>query len=146
MQSFFQDKFLYDLHANRMLISKLEAQEDNLNDYLLRSMSHILNVHYLWNCRLLAQKVESEVWDILPLSYFHKFNESNYLNTISYIDSIHEENKIEYHDSEAVLMEKSDRDILYHLLNHASYHRGQIVLAMKQNNLQTPSFNFISMR
>ena len=41
---------------------------------------------------------------------------------------------------------KSIIDILYHILNHSNYHRAQIIMDLKQNNLAYPSLNFITFK
>ena len=43
-------------------------------------------------------------------------------------------------------LEKKDLDILFHVLNHSVYHRAQIVLDLKQQDLKYPSFQFITFR
>lgn len=109
-------------------------------------MSHIINVHHIWHSRLMTTKAESELWDELPISYFEKLNEANYRGTINFLEQNELNQKIHYHSSEGVKLEKETIDILYHILNHSTYHRAQIVMDLKQNNLKHPSFNFISYR
>ncbi|MBI1838532.1 MAG: hypothetical protein HYR91_14810 [Flavobacteriia bacterium] len=143
MKEFFINKFEYDYYSNKMWCENMLQQEDLLNEYVLNSMSHILNVHHIWNSRLIQKKAESEVWDKLPLSYFEKLHLNNYQTTIDYLEHHELTEKVNYHDSEGVLLKKNNCDILYHILNHSNYHREQISLAMRQLGLLVSSSNFI---
>lgn len=146
MKDFFLDKFEYDFFATKNWISSIEAQENQVSSFVLRSISHIINAHHIWNRRLLQQKSESELWDVLPVSYLLKLHQENYRETVNFLEKFELEEKIKYHSSEGVQLVKSSIDILYHVLNHSNYHRAQIVMDLKQNNLKAPIFNFISYR
>ena len=144
MKDFFLDKFEYDFFATKNWIKVIKSQEDSVSEFVIRSMSHILNVHHIWNRRLLNKQIESELWDVFPIHFLQKLEEENYRETIEYLEKLELTEKIEYHSSEGVVFEKSTIDVLYHILNHSNYHRAQIALDLKQNNLKTPDFNFIS--
>lgn len=149
-QSFFKEKFEYDLHSNLGWLKFLEQNEANLNaanlNDLTKWMSHIINVHHIWNARLSQVNSESEAWDLLPLHYFERFLLENYNQTIQFLEQHTLEEKINYHDSEGVQIEKETMDILYHLLNHSNYHRAQMALKSKEWGFQIPSTNFIIYR
>jgi uncharacterized damage-inducible protein DinB len=149
-QAFFKEKFEYDLHSNLGWLKFLEENEDDLSDDNLKElskwMSHIINVHHIWNARLTQKISESEVWDLLPLSYFERFLFENYNETIQILEQQELDKKIEYHDSEGVPMEKETMDILYHLLNHSNYHRAQMAVKSKDWGFKIPSTNFIIFR
>jgi len=144
MKDFFLDKFEYDFFASKNWIESLESQEECISEFAIRSMSHNLNVHHIWNRRLLNKQIESELWDVFPIHFLQKLLEENYRETVEYLEKFELTEKIKYHSSEGVIFEKSTIDVLYHILNHSNYHRAQIALDLKQNNLKTPNFNFIS--
>lgn len=146
MKEFFLDKFEYDFFATKNWIKIIEDQEEFISPFVDTSISHIINVHHIWNSRLKGLKPESESWDKLPIEYLLKLHEQNYSETIDFIEKFELENKINYHSSEGVEYSKPIIDILYHILNHSNYHRAQIVMDLKQNNLTAPSFNFITYR
>jgi uncharacterized damage-inducible protein DinB len=146
MKEFFLDKFEYDFFATKNWIHSIEEHEDFISAFVVRSISHIINVHHSWNCRLIGNLPESESWDKLPVRYLLKLHEQNYSETIDFIEKYELDNKINYHSSEGVEYTKSIVDILYHILNHSNYHRAQIVMDLKQHNLSAPAFNFITYR
>lgn len=146
MKSFFLEKFEYDFYASKNLIEHIEQQESFVSSFVFKSFSHIINVHHIWLSRLKGSKAESHFWDELPLFYFQKLLEANHTETIDFIERIELENKINYHSSEGVEFTKSINDVLYHVLNHSNYHRAQIIMDLKNNNLTVPSFNFITFK
>ena len=144
MKDFFLDKFEYDLQTNRVWINKVLSQEDSINEFIIKSLSHILNVHHIWNCRLIGSDPESELWDKLPLDYAEKFAIENRNVTLNYLETWDAETKIEYHDSEGTKMSKDTIDVLYHILNHSNYHRAQIARELRVLGLKVPNYNFIA--
>ena len=144
IKEFFLDKFEYDFLSNKKWIEHLLEDEDELNDYIKRSMSHIINVHHIWMTRVLSQLAESHTWDILPVDYWLKLSQENYRKTITYLEQIELTEKVNYHTEEGVQLSKGVVDILYHILNHSTYHRAQISKELKTLGLTAPSFNFIT--
>lgn len=144
IKEFFKDKFEYDFLSNKKWIEHLVAHEDNLSPYILKSMSHIINVHHIWIYRVQQKKQESFTWDVLPIDFWHKLTQENYLQTVEFLENIDLTEKVNYHDEEGVEMERETVDILYHILQHNTYHRGQIAHELRSLNLPVPVFNFIS--
>lgn len=146
IKEFFADKFEYDLQSNLAWIKVMEEHEDELNDFIQKSLSHILNVHHIWNSRLLEQIPESASWDKLPLLYADKFALENYRTSISFLEQTDLDEKINYHDEEGVPLSRQAIDVLYHILNHSNYHRAQISRELRDLGITPPSFNFIAYR
>ena len=146
IKEFFLDKFEYDYFATRNWIKVIVDQEDQVSPFVLKSISHILNVHHIWNSRLNGQESESELWDVFVVDHLYQLHDANYRETINFLEQNELDQKVHYHSSEGIKLEKNTIDILYHILNHSNYHRAQIVMDLKQNNLAHPSFNFITFR
>jgi uncharacterized damage-inducible protein DinB len=144
MKEFFIDKFEYDFRSNQKWIDVLMKHEDELSDYVLKSMSHIINVHHIWISRILEKKAESHTWDILPIDYWDQLMHDNLRQTIEYLEHVDSSEKVDYHSEEGVKFSKSSIDILYHILNHSNYHRAQIAVELRKLGITPPSFNFIA--
>lgn len=144
MKDFFIDKFEYDFRSNQKWVDVLMKHEDELSDFVLKSMSHIINVHHIWISRILEKKAESHTWDILPINYWDQLMHDNLRQTIEYLEHIESSEKIDYHSEEGVKLSKSSVDILYHILNHSNYHRAQIAMELRKLGITPPSFNFIT--
>lgn len=135
MKEFFKEKLEIDKELNLKLASYIEKNEDKVNEFILNQMSHILNMHHIWNCNLQNIESESFSWDKLPLQYYNKLILDNFLTTDNFIEEHELEQKIHFHDSEGVQFEKKVIDILYHILQHSNHHRAQINMAFKQQNI-----------
>lgn len=146
MRAFFADKFERDHHLNLSLITFFEKHEDGIPEFVLRSFSHILNIHYLWNCRLRQLPPDSGEWDMLPLSYFGRFENQNYQETINIVEHVDWDELIRYHSSEGIPLNGVTTDILFHLLQHSNYHRAQIIRELKQTGLNPPQTDLILFR
>lgn len=146
LRSFFLDKFEFDFQVNRTWIEHLLQQEDHLNDFIRKQISHLINVHHIWLARVSGTTVESSSWDDLPSHYWIRLNEDNYRKTEEYLLHFDYGEKINYHDEEGVPMEKVAIDILYHVLQHSQYHRAQIARELRYLELPVPSLHFISYR
>lgn len=146
MKEFFLDKFEFDHYSNKNWIAKLEEQEDLLPEFSLQSMAHIINTHHTWIRRLLNKPVESDLWDPLPLRFFERLDQTNFTETIDFLEKYELTEKVNYTSSEGVKLSKQVSDVLYHVLNHSNYHRAQIVMTLKQHQLEYPTFNFIAYR
>lgn len=145
-QQFFAEKFEFDLYANLAWNKIFVEHEEALSPYLIRSMSHIINVHHIWNARLIQTVAESSDWDILPVDFMERLHQENYRQTINFLEHYSLEEKVNYHDSEGVPMEKQTLDILYHILTHSTYHRAQIAKAARELELPVANAHFILMR
>ncbi len=146
MKSFFLDKFEYDYFSNLKWIETLTEYEDALNPFILKSFSHLVNVHHRWISRMIDQPSESDSWDLLPIDYWTALCQDNYRKTIDYLEHLELNEKVNYHSEEGVKMTKDAIDILYHILNHSNYHRAQISREMRILGITPPSFNFIAFR
>ncbi len=146
MKDFFLDKFEFDFYTNKLWSNHLLEQEEFITPFILKSASHIINVHHIWNSRLIGTKPESNIWDELPLDFFVKLHQNNFDETRSFLEQCELDEKINYHDSEGVKLSKFVVDVLYHLLNHSNYHRAQIALELRKLSLPVPVSNFITYR
>lgn len=144
MKEFFIDKFEYDFRSNQKWLDVLTKNEDELSDYIRKSMSHIINVHHIWISRILEEKAESHSWDILPVRFWDQLMHDNLRKTIEYLEHIEFTEKVNYHSEEGVQLSRSAIDILYHILNHSNYHRAQIAMELRILGITPPVFNFIA--
>lgn len=144
IKEFFLDKFEYDFQCNRVWSNLCEANEDQLSYFIHWSMSHLINAHHRWISRLENVEPESELNDKLPLHHWVKLAQDNFQRTVEFLENKELNEKILYHDSEGVPIEKEVIDILYHILNHSNYHRAQVSKELRSLDITPPSVNFIA--
>ncbi len=96
------------------------------NDRIHVLMAHIINAHSIWLERI--EKLPNSIGpfkhqtlvELLPL------NDKNTEATVEVLKSKALEERIDYVNSQGQKFENSIHEILIHLLNHFTYHRGQI--------------------
>lgn len=111
----------------------------------LKIMSHIINAYKIWLSRIQSLPQNAEVWhtygkDEINNAYLSCYNEI--LNLISKSD-FNPEKIISYTNSKSEKFDSSVKDILIHLLNHSSYHRGQIKALLSSYSLDFPYIDYI---
>lgn len=143
MLSLFEKWFAYNFEANKSWSKQLALFENDLTDYCIRSMSHIINVEHLWLSRILGKSVESGDWDILPLSHFERFHVDNYVLFEQISLQFSEDRLITYTNSEKMIRNKLLSDLLFHVLSHSNYHRAQIAKEFRLLDLPVIPTNYI---
>ena len=141
MKTFYKDKYEYDLAANIQLIEVIETCS---NEYVLKMMSHILNAQYFWNHRILKKDFEYGVWDIHEATDLKKLAEEFNQTTILIIEQYDLNDYLKYQTINGVTYKNTIDNVLYHVLNHSSYHRGQVITELKAIGGDLPDTNFIS--
>jgi len=142
MKEHFQDLLEYNLHFNQLLIENF--QENNLvwSERSKSLLNHILNAHQIWNSRILNQKI-FEVWQINPDESLLKINSDNFNNTLKILNQIEFTDIISYKNSRGKEFTNTVQEIIFHFLNHSTYHRGQIAMQMKQVGLEPINTDYI---
>ena len=110
----------------------------------LKLFSHILNAHHIWNARITGRTPEFKVWqehDIQVLGDIHYENQRNSFQIISSTEDF--EKRIDYDDTDGRLLTDTIKDILFHIINHSTNHRGQIVMDFKANGLDPLASDYI---
>lgn len=145
MQSalFLQQLFEYNHHCNQLLIKTLIAHTGHAPEKSLKLLSHILNAHHIWNCRI--QQVESprNSWQIHTLETLCGIDLKNYNDSLKITEQLPLDAVIEYTTFKGDVLRNTVVDILFHTINHATYHRGQIATDFRQAGLEPVSTDYI---
>jgi uncharacterized damage-inducible protein DinB len=118
----------------------------NIPEKTLLLFNHILNTHEVWNSRINLQEPCFGAWEIHPASQFKILDHANYLNSLIIINSPDLENVINYSNSKAQFFTNSIRDILFHIINHSTYHRGQIAMELRTGQIDPVVTDYILYR
>lgn len=143
MKSFFLELFDYNFFCNKKFIQECEALKQ-VPEKSQQLFSHILNAHHIWNARLQDKTPSFEVWKIQPLkdwSDLHYENQRNSFEIITNTDNF--EQRVNYENSEGRVFTNTVKDILFHVINHSTHHRGQIAQDMRNHNLEPLSLDYI---
>ena len=140
--------FKYNKEANDRYIQSLQNSV-GINERALELMSHILNAQEVWFDRFdpIPDKKSVMPWDKRELNTLKEDNARLYKRAESFIKNNSSEissNKvISYKTTKGQNFESNLIDILYHIINHASYHRGQISIYLRDKDITPPNSDYI---
>ncbi len=136
--------FEYEKWANARILSALEELEET-DEKSLDIMAHILLVPVVWHSRI-SNIPAPAIWAKKSLTECSELNNANIRTLSPYFESLTESElhrMIQYRNTGGVLFSNTVSDILHHVFNHGTYHRGQIVERIKGKLKQMPVTDMI---
>ncbi|WP_373497100.1 DinB family protein [Aquiflexum sp.] len=143
MKAHFQDLYEYSLQSNLTTIGLLETYGSEVPEKIIRNFSHILNAQHLWNHRIEGSKSSFKVWDIHPISQLREINESLFQQSFTIIEKEDFERQVDYINSQKESYTNSVKEIIFHVVNHSTYHRGQVMIQLRESGLEATSTDYI---
>jgi len=111
--------------------------EQNINEgKVVDLISHIVIAEDTWYKRITNAFYDNKFWNILSIEECIRLVESTNLKFVNYILSLPEDDfqkKISYKNSRGIDYITSIEDIFTHIAFHGMYHRGQIMLLMRNS-------------
>jgi len=135
MIPFFIDKFEYNHKSNQLLISGIEKTPASYKERVQRLIGHTLNAQNIWNHRILGSPPTQLVWDTFGIERLSMLNEENHQQSIEIVRSHDLNDVIDYTSSTGEVFRSTISEILFHIINHSTYHRGQLMTTLKQNSV-----------
>ena len=107
--------------------------------------SHILNSQHIWISRI------REVSPRYERFYVHDKKDFKQLHFENIADMYELANTdlnfaVTYSNSQGDNLENKAADILFHLVNHSTYHRAQVATLFRLNNIQPPITDYIILK
>lgn len=136
------DLFEYTYHFNNEMIKVITENREAVDDKTISLINHTLNAQQIWNARI-SGETTFEVWQINPFDTLEEINHQNFLKSIDIVQNADLEKTIEYQNSRGTKFENTVFDMLFHAINHSTYHRGQINSLLKQNGLEPVLTDYI---
>jgi len=143
MKAHFQDLYEYSLQSNLATIGLLENYDSELPEKIIENFSHILNAQHLWNHRIEGSKSSFKVWDIHPISQFREINKSLFDQSFKILEGEDFKREVIYVNSQGGSYKNSVKEILFHVINHSTYHRGQVMLQLRESVQDAISTDYI---
>src|SRR5690606_22895755 len=143
MKTLYQDLFTYNHYFNHELSDIFIKTHDTINEKPITLFSHILNAHHIWNSRIIEKQSEYDVWKVHSIPELKKINENNFNNTQSILTDFDLDKTILYKNSKGQKFKNKISEILFHIINHSTYHRGQIASSFRQNNIEPLNTDYI---
>ena len=136
------DLFEYTYHFNNEMIKVISENREAVDDKTISLINHTLNAQQIWNARI-SGETTFEVWQINPFDTLEEINHQNFLKSIAIVQNADLEKTIEYQNSRGTKFANTVFDMLFHVINHSTYHRGQINSLLKQNGLEPVLTDYI---
>ena len=144
MKTFLNPLFDYNFYGNKKLIESFDAHGEKVPEKSLSLFSHILNAHHIWNARIQGRPSEFEVWQLHEVKAFGDIHYDNQRNSFGIISNSEDfEKRIDYENTEGRLFTNTIQDMLFHIINHSTNHRGQIAMDFRANGLEPLSLDYI---
>ena len=137
MKAFFEKLYNYNQWANLGLCEHLQQIEEVPDEVMLR-MSHIVAAEEIWFDRIEPLGFEplpvfkTQPWEILEPRL--KQSAKRWLQLIAKSEDF--EARLDYSNLAGKPYSSQLSDVLLHLANHGTYHRGQIATLLRQQGLE----------
>jgi uncharacterized damage-inducible protein DinB len=135
MIHFFKELFEYSHHFNQKLATVFTEQPVLSSGKSIQLFNHLLNAQQVWTSRVLGAAQPFGAWEMHPVGELKEIDRANYTNAVRILDESDLNSAIKYTTSKGETYTNSVRDILFHVINHSTYHRGQIATEFKQNGI-----------
>ena len=131
MKEFFKDIFEYHNYFNQKLIEQIIENEKVLPKRTIPLLCHSINAQQIWNARI-TKKEKLAVHQIHSLDESIRIDNENYQETLRVLDGHKLDEIITYKNSKGKEFNNSIQQILFHVANHFSHHKGQIISDLRQ--------------
>ncbi|WP_293312576.1 DinB family protein [Pedobacter sp. UBA5917] len=111
-----------------------------------RLFSHVLNAQHIWAQRISGMKPLYGVWDVHPKEHFESLSADNFKLIRAVLKESALDKIISYSNSRGDQYENRIDEILFHLFNHSTYHRGQVVTLLKKEGFTPPVTDYIMLK
>jgi uncharacterized damage-inducible protein DinB len=136
MKLFFEELFGYNHAMNQKLIASLDEHRERVPERSVKLVNHILNAQQVWNNRINPGEDSCGVWEIRSFAELRTIDDLNNKRSCFIVKNYDFAREIAYTNSKGQAFKNTVRDILFHIINHSTYHRAQIATGMKQIGLE----------
>lgn len=146
MVEFFEELLDYSHQCNQNLIQIIMNNEHKVTDKALQLINHILNAHQIWNNRIQSESTPFGVWQIHDLQALSDIDQTNYNHSVRILRQYDFNDHIVYVNSRSESFKRTVRNILFHIVNHTTYHRGQIATEFRHTGIEPLVTDYIYFR
>ena len=143
MEKYFKELFEYSHHFNQKLGDSFIDNFDITSEKAIKLFNHIINSQQIWNNRIEPKQTKFGVWEIHSIQDCKSIDKSNFEHSLFILDNIDLNETISYSNTKGQTFSNSIRDILFHIINHSTYHRAQIATEFRQSGLEPLVTDFI---
>lgn len=143
MKEFLKRFFEYNFQINASLDARFKSYDYSLEGDIIRLANHVINAHQIWIERIEGNIRLKNPWEDFPIESFGARNQALYEKSLALLANADLEQVISFQSFSGAAFEKRVSDILVHIVNHATYHRGQIAQLMRKSGLEPVPSDYI---
>ena len=145
MKDFFLKWYQYNAWANRRVMSCLERQMIT-DEKILTVFGHLMAANFIWLNRIQdLTKSKYELWGKYDMSELRKMVEEADELWMRFIQDNESFDRImKYRNYVGDYFENNVQQIMIHLVNHGTYHRGQVAMLLSQKGFEPVNTDFIT--
>ena len=148
MKKYFLDLFEYNNWANDKIILKLQTLDYEFKELSpFNILSHIISAQDTWLERVKGKTSHNiYLWEVFSIQEMEILSMTSYKEWKKFISRMNEksfDDLCTYKNSKGKEHSKSYQDIFQHIVNHSSYHRGQINQILRMNDIEPVITDFI---
>ena len=145
MKEYFLKLYRYNAWANNRVIGCLERQAV-ADEKILTLFSHVLSAQLIWLHRIQSlPPAPVELWKKYDLKQLREMVTEGSQRWLAFIEEAENFNRIlKYHNYTGDYFENNVEHIMMHLVNHGTYHRGQVALLLRQKGYEPVNTDFIT--
>jgi uncharacterized damage-inducible protein DinB len=140
-----QDLINYTFLADRKFIDAFLDAARSMPE-AEKLFSHILNAQHIWAKRILGEKHEYDVFQLHSVGVFETIHLRNSEYLLRILRTQNLEELIIYQNSKGESFVNAASDILFHIVNHSTYHRAQVAAQFRLNDITPPTTDYIMLK
>ena len=145
MKSFFLKLYQYNDWANRRVIDCLARQ--HVSDIkILKIFAHVVCAQQIWFNRINGlPKSPLKLWGDYSLDEIKTISEEASRNWLDFINREESFDRLlKYNNYVGDYYETNVQDLMAHLVNHGTYHRGQIAVLLRESGFEPVNTDFVT--
>src|SRR5690606_41841818 len=96
----------------------------------------------IWNSRILGERT-FQVWQINSWESLEQIDRENQAKSLKIAEEADLDKIVEYSNSTGAMFSSKIKDILFHIVNHSTYHRAQVAVELRQSGIDPISTDYI---
>ena len=125
----------YNVWAHSKVLESFSWIQGEVPEKCLSIFSHALNAQAIWIARITGTQSPVKVWQLHTVEECRRLHEQTSPKLVEMVANLTEEEKhrqIQYTNTQGNAYSTPVLDILTHAFNHATYHRAQVAILLRQ--------------
>ncbi|TRO65400.1 DinB family protein [Christiangramia sabulilitoris] len=145
MKEYFKELLGYSHFYNLEVIKKFNDGDLHfmVPERAVKLLSHTLNAQKIWNNRMTANDEPVEVWEDIAVENMENSEMENFESTMAILETEDLDRIFKFKNSKGEQFQNSVRDVIFHIINHSTYHRGQIATEFRNQGIDPIVSDFV---